>query len=154
MKTTIFKSGGTCYIQLPEDLAKRFISTGNKRVICNIDERFEFHCAILRSQAIGYYIMMGKKNLKKGNLSEGQKIEVSLLPDTTKYQAEIPEELEEVLKSDFEGSEIFHQLTPGKQRSIIYIVTAVKSTDKRIERALKILENIKMGITSNRNLLK
>ncbi len=153
MKLLIKKSSHACYINIPEDVATKFIDEGNKRVICNIDDRFEFHCAILRSKSTGYYIMMGKKILKNGNLAKGQEIEVNLFPDTTQYQSEIPEELEEVLKSDFEGYEKFHQLTPGKQRSIIYLVTAVKSPNKRIERALKIIENIKIGITANKELL-
>jgi len=153
MKKIIEKHGGMSLITLPEDIAKKFLDDGHKRIICKIDNHFELHCAILRSNALGYYIMMGKKTLKSANVVAGQEIDVQLLPDDTKYQSKLPVELEEVLLSDFEGHEKFHQLTPGKQRSIIYLVTAVKSTDKRIERALKIIENIKMGITANRELL-
>lgn len=98
--------------------------------------------------------MLGKKTLKAIQLEPDQKVVIELIPDNTKYQAVIPEALEEVLKSDFEAYEKFHALTLGKQRSIIYMVTGVKSQDKQIERALKIMENIKMGITNNRELLK
>lgn len=152
-KVTIKSNGHSCYIGLPEKLAIQFIEAGNKRVICNVDDRYEFHCAILKSKHIGYYIMTGKKTLKAGDLKQGQKIEVALFPDHTKYQSEIPPELLEVLNSDFEGYEKFHKLTLGKQRSIIYMVSGLKSPDKRIERALKIVENIKMGFTKREELL-
>ena len=155
MHLTIQLGGGNmAYIIIPDQAANRMIQAGHKRVICKIDQSFEFHCAIQRMRGEIYYIGMGKKILKKGNLVPGQEIEVELLPDLTKYQSEMPEELDEVLKSDFEGFEKFHQLTPGKQRTIIYLVTGVKSPDKRIERALKIIDNIKMGIINTRDLLK
>lgn len=142
-----------CYIAIPEDIAKKQLDQGQKRVLCKINQHFDLHCAIQRSNTFGYYIGMGKKTLKNANLAQGEEIEIQLLPDTTKYQSEIPEELAEVLQSDLEGYKKFHQLTAGKQRSIIYLVSAVKSPDKRIERALKIIENIKIGITANRDLL-
>lgn len=152
--TTIQKNGSSCYIYLDNELALSFLDKGHKRVICTIDKSFEIHCAILRSNQLGYYIMLGKKTLKAGNLNAGQEIQFELKVDNTKYQSLIPDTLKEVLDSDFEAHEKFHKLSPGKQRSIIYLVTGVKSTDTQIERALKIMENIKIGITNNRDLLK
>ena len=97
--------GNMAYIIIPDEVATQMIQAGNKRVICKIDQSFEFHCAIQRMKDGIYYIGMGKKILKKANLVPGQEIEVELLPDNTKYQSEMPEELDEVLKSDFEGFE-------------------------------------------------
>ena len=41
-----------------------------------------------------------------------------------------PEELKEVLDTDPEADSIFNGLTEGNHRSLIYLVTQVKSSDK------------------------
>ena len=74
--------------------------------------------------------------------------------DNTDYQFAIPQELEEVLNTDDEANQIFNSLTEGNQRGLMYLVSQVKSVDKRIERALKISERLKNGITSPRLILK
>ncbi len=156
VNTTIQKgeTGYMSFAQIPEDIVDQIVSKGNRRVICKVNEDFEFHCAIQKMKGDIFYIGMSKSTLKKGNLHLGQALTLLLRSDTTKYQSAMPEELEEVLKSDFEGNEKFQQLTPGKQRSIIYLVSSVKSTDKKIERALKVIENLKIGITNPREFLK
>jgi len=55
----------------------------------------------------------------------------------------ISEELEEILSQDPDGSELFHKLTPGKIRSLIYHVGKYKSSDKRVEKGVIILEHLK-----------
>ena len=52
------------------------------------------------------------------------------------------------------GHIIFHALTEGNQRGVIYLVTQVKSSKKKVERALKISEKLKQGVTSARLILK
>jgi uncharacterized protein YdeI (YjbR/CyaY-like superfamily) len=49
---------------------------------------------------------------------------------------------------------VFEDLTDGNKRGLIYVVSSVKSSDKRIERALKIVEKLKIGVTSPRLILK
>lgn len=45
-------------------------------------------------------------------------------------------------------------LVDGNKRSLMYLVSQPKTSDKRIERALFIAERIKSGITSPRLVLK
>lgn len=152
--TTTIQKGPYAYISLPENMAKSFIDAGTKRIICKINRNTELHRAIQSSKDFGYYIMLGKSTLKSANLTIGQSIEVELVKDETAVEALIPEALDAVLKSDFEAYEAFNKLTPGKKRSIMYLVTGVKSEQKQVERALKIMENIKIGITKPKDLLK
>ncbi len=70
-------------------------------------------------------------------------IDVVLEPDTSTFGMEVPEELEELLKQDPEGEARFLKLSPGKQRNIIYFVSGVKSSQLRIDRALKLINNLK-----------
>jgi uncharacterized protein YdeI (YjbR/CyaY-like superfamily) len=55
----------------------------------------------------------------------------------------MPAELHEVLKQDREGNKLFHSLTAGRQRSILYFVGKVKDIDKRIHTALIFIEHLK-----------
>lgn len=147
-------SGYASYIPISEEQAKYFLDKKIKRLIVTINKERTLHRAIQRSNDFGYYIMTGKGFLKKAGLEIGDLVDIKLKEDTTELKSLIPEALDAVLKSDFEGFEAFDKLTPGKKRTIIYLVTGVKSEQKQVERALKIIENIKLGITNPRELLK
>ncbi len=87
-------------------------------------------------------------------MRNGSKVTASFSIDDTTYQFDMPEELNEVLETDPHAKEIFHALTKGNQRGLIYLVSQVKSTGKKIERALKIVSQMKKGITSPKLILK
>jgi hypothetical protein len=139
-------------------LDKKFIATltkgNNKRAICKLNNEVEFHCALMPKKEGGYFINVGQTICKKLKIKEGSKVSATFTIDKTEYQFEMPEELKEVLDTDFEADNIFHSLTEGNQRGLIYLVSQVKSSEKKIERALKIAEKIKSGITSPRVILK
>lgn len=62
---------------------------------------------------------------------------------------EYSKELRALLAQDREGKKKFEGLPPGKQRYIVYYVAQVKSTDRRLERAIFLIENLKRSISSN-----
>ena len=128
--------------------------SGNKRVVCTLNDNLALHSAIMKNKVGEYYITISSKVCKQLGLSVGDKVKIHLQVDTAEYQFSMPEELQEVLDSDPEAAIAFEALTDGKKRSIMYLVTLVKSADKRIERALLIAHKIKMGITSPQLLLK
>jgi Bacteriocin-protection, YdeI or OmpD-Associated/Domain of unknown function (DUF1905) len=139
-------------------LDKKIVTTltkgGNKRAICKLNDEIEFHCAIMPKKEGGHFVNVGLSICKKLKLKEGSKISATFSVDKTDYQFEMPEELREVLNTDAKAEKLFHSLTDGNQRGLIYLVKQVKSVDKRIERALKIVEQIKNGVTSTRLILK
>ena len=55
----------------------------------------------------------------------------------------VPEEFELVIFGDEEAAYYFESLTPGKQRSLIYLVGKIKSSDIKINRAMAIAEHLK-----------
>jgi uncharacterized protein YdeI (YjbR/CyaY-like superfamily) len=81
--------------------------------------------------------------MKKLGVKVGDTIEVSLQKDESKYGAEMPDELAEILKLDEEGFRRFENLVPGKSRYIIQYLLKIKSPQLRIEKALRIIENLK-----------
>ena len=112
------------------------------RVECLINGKINIKCGLM-PVGEGSYIMVNKKIRHELGLKEGDTVELELKEDTSTYGAEIPESLQVMLDQDEQGSKYFHALTPGKQRSLIYIVSKVKSVDKQINKSLAILEHLR-----------
>lgn len=132
---------------------EHFLTGKNKRVVCTFEVASKIHAAILTKKELGYYIRLGKSTIKKLNDKAGDTIKVSIATDPTPFQFELPEERAEVLATDLQANAIFEKFSPGNQRSIIYLVSLLKSTEKRIERALRIAEKLKAGISSARKMI-
>ena len=81
--------------------------------------------------------------MKQLKVHLGDEVEVELVRDHSKYGFDVPEEFEEVLRQDDEARRRFESLSMGKQRAIIYIVIQLKSSQKKIEKSLFLLENLK-----------
>jgi len=81
--------------------------------------------------------------MKQIGVKDGEKVDVVLEPDESKYGMAVPEELQELFKQDKEGKKRFDLLTPGRQRYIIHYVSSVKNSQKRVDRAILLIENLK-----------
>jgi len=153
-KYTLHKfDSGMHYIMPDEATIRPFLKNGNKRVLCTAGD-VTFHCAVMHKKEGGYYINIGSAICKKLGIKKGDSIQVRFTADETEYQFDIPVEFKEVLATDPMAADVFAALTDGNKRGLIYLVTLVKSTDKRIERALQIATAIKNGVTSPRLVLK
>lgn len=138
---------------IPDDVATHWLQTYGKRCCYQLNDGAHHHAALLPRGTGGWYIIVNKQARAAAGASVGNKVKVTLLPDTSEFQSEMPDELAEVLATDPEADALFRTLTAGRQRSLIYLVTAVKSTDKRIERALKIAKALQTGQTDPRKIL-
>ncbi len=133
---------GHC-LAVPSIYAETFkTENGSRRVICVLNDSMTVHAAIM-PHGKGWVISMNKMNLKKLGLKVGSPIQVNMRPDTSEFGLPMPEEFREVLEQDTVAKGYFDTLTAGKKRSLIHIVTGVKNVDKRIERALMIVERLK-----------
>jgi Bacteriocin-protection, YdeI or OmpD-Associated len=140
------EEGSRFFIMLDPALVKSLTVNGNKRIVCTLNDAHAFHAALTNKKEVGYCVYIRGALGKELKLQEGAEISALIKMDDSPNQFEMPEELEEVLRSDPEADAIFQSLTPGNQRGLIYLVTQVKSTDKRIERALRVARCLKMGI--------
>jgi bifunctional DNA-binding transcriptional regulator/antitoxin component of YhaV-PrlF toxin-antitoxin module len=111
-------------------------------VVCTLNGDYTFQCALLPNKE-EFCIGINKAVREKLGLVDGSVVKVKLEPDTSKYGAPMPEELREVLNQDPDGDRMFHALTGGKQRSLIYWVRSVKDVDKRIHLALIMLKHLR-----------
>ena len=131
------------HIVLPKAVAEKFLKQKVTRVVCNLNNTLEFQCGILSAGNGVHFININKKIRDALKLKEGTKVSSTISEDKSEYGLPMPEELEAALTQDDEGNEYFHALTPGKQRTLLYIVGHPKNVDARIKRALVILEHLK-----------
>jgi uncharacterized protein YdeI (YjbR/CyaY-like superfamily) len=140
-------STGMHGVLLPDALAQHFLARNQKRVLCIINGAHTQHSALTPIKGMGHCITIGMKVLKALKVTPGETLSIELRDDDSAHQFELPEALDAVLETDPEAREVFDRLTPGNRRSLMALVVAVKSTDKRIERALTIADALKRGIT-------
>ena len=127
---------------VPREVSKQILK-GNRRVICTINNTLSFQCGIFPIGKGIYFINLNKENRSKLNIIAGDELVVELKEDTSKYGIPIPSVFEELLMQDPEGEQHFHALTPGKQRSLLYIIAKPKSERLQLEKGLVILEFLK-----------
>ncbi|MBO3696996.1 YdeI/OmpD-associated family protein [Roseivirga sp. E12] len=130
------------HFPISSEVTKKMSSDDHRRVICSVNGMIKMHCSLMPLNDASY-IMINKTNRLKLGIRLGEKVELRLEKETSEYGLPMPESLMVLLDQDEEGSEYFHALTPGKQRSLIYIVSKVKSIDKQINKSLAILEHLK-----------
>ncbi len=142
------------YIPLATNQIKKLTAGGNKRVVCVLNKQITLHAAIMRTKEDMHYIMIAEKYLKQLGLRTGMMVDAVIKKDISKLQFHIPEEFSEVFDTDPEAAAIFKTLKDGNKRGLIALVNMVKSTDKKIERALKIAEKLKQGISSPQKVME
>lgn len=151
MKTTVFKVTllNKFHLIIPNKIFKPFADKKMNRVKVNVTTQHtetEFYAAVKKDKnSDDFKMMFSKQKQKDLKLSLGDEFKMQLFEDTTKYGVEMPEELEAVLASDYDAYKIFESLTPGKKRSIIYGVIRFKGSQKKIDKALIMCENLKRG---------
>ncbi|MGD9588650.1 MAG: DUF1905 domain-containing protein [Pyrinomonadaceae bacterium] len=134
---------GWHFIPVEEKIGKRFEKKdGTRRIVCTINGTETFQCALIPWGEI-FTIIVNKEKRDRLGIAAGDTIAVVIELDESKYGLPMPEELQEVLNQDPEGDKLFHSLTAGKQRSILYFVGKIKDIDKRIHTALIFIEHIK-----------
>ena len=131
------------FFKIPNTIVEALLEeTKDKRVQCVLNNEITIPRAISKKDDF-YYILMNQEILKKLQLDFGSEITVALSPDVSKYGMPICEEFQEVLFQDPEGETLFDKLTPGKQRSLLFYINKIKSSQLKIERSFVILQHLK-----------
>ncbi|SEL41820.1 Bacteriocin-protection, YdeI or OmpD-Associated [Aquimarina amphilecti] len=158
MKSLIFDTSlqSSHTLLIPFEIAEPFIINNQKRVIVKVsfkDTYIEFHAALIKRND-QFFVMFSQKKQKQLGILPNDSFKVQLFEDNSKYGVEMPEELDAVLQSDPEASDIFESFTDGMKRSLIYYVLQFKNSQTRIDKSLIITENLKLGIRDKRQLIK
>jgi hypothetical protein len=130
------------HIPVPDEVAMALIEGDNKRVVCTLNLEMSWPAALLKSEYY-WFILVNKNAISKLELQQGKVVEVKLEKDRSTYGHEMSEEMTVVLDQDDEAKHWFDALSPGKQRSLIYLAGKVKNTDSRLRKAMAIADHLK-----------
>lgn len=147
---------GTHGIIIPVEIAQTFKDAGHSRVALNASfegKEISFHGKLHYYQG-RFLISFGKRYQKELGVDRNDAFTIQLLENQSKYGVEMPEEFQAVFDSDPMAFEGFEKLTDGKKRSLIYYISRIKNSQTRIEKALIISENIKLGVTDGKEMIK
>lgn len=131
------------HIKVPADIVDKLKRENIKRFICYINSGEPFHSSLIPAGNRQFFIKINKELRDHYGLNVGSEVTIEIAQDKSPYGMPMPSELEELLILDPEGDRYFHTLPPGKQRNLLFMVNKLKSTDKRIEKSLIILEHLK-----------
>lgn len=130
-------------IYLPYNLLNKYNLRIKGRYLAKIGE-ITWPCAIMPINKGDGYIIVNKTNAKKLAIRDGDTLNFELDEDSSEYGMPMPEELQVLLDQDEYGKQRFDELTKGKQRNIIYFVSQSKSSQVRIDRAIQLIEKLKL----------
>lgn len=132
-----------CHFTVPVKVARKLMEDASRRVVCTLNGGAPYQCAMLPHGKGKFVITVNKTLRTKLNLNFGDAIQVTVKPDSSRYGLPVPEELEALLRQDAEAKKLFHALTKGRQRTLLYIIGQVKNSDKRLRRAVTVLHHLK-----------
>lgn len=149
-----------CFI-LTEDQLRLFADEDtktvfNQRFLITVNDSVSWRGGSVSLGEGRAYITLSGARMKKLGIREGDQIRVTLEKDHSEFGFDVPPEFTEVLKQDPEAQRRFNALTKGFQRYIIYAILQYKTSGKRIEKSIFLLENLKKspeGSTTMRHIL-
>lgn len=131
------------HLPIPDAIAQTLLQNDAKRVVCTLQSKIEYQCALIALGEGRYAVTVNKSYRDKLGLKEGSIVQVAIRKDDSEYGLPMSEELQAVLEQDEAGNRLFHALTPGKIRTLLYLVNQAKNSDLRIFRALTVIEHLK-----------
>ena len=126
---------------IPADLIPKLGKEKSPRVKATFNDSEVAHISV-KSRGEERYLVVNSELRKKLKLEKGMPVHLRLEEEKSEYGMPMPEELALMLAEDEMANHHFHQLTPGVQRSLIYLVLKIKSVDARIRKALAIVEHL------------
>ena len=126
------------HVVIEDNIVQHIKSRKISRLVCTINRKVKTHCALLSKGDGTYYVMVNKTTQKKLGVVMGENLSIVLEEDKSKYGMPMPEEMAEIMAQDPEVDNLFHSLSPGKQRSLLYIIGKPKTSDSRIKKSILI----------------
>jgi len=132
------------HLIVPVEIVTQIKDAGIKRMKITLNETIVSYSALISDGDGSHFIIMNKENEKKLKLSLGDKVNVQVEEDTSKYGMPLCPEMEELMRVDDEAVKYFDALKPGQRRNLIYLASKPKSSDIRLVKSLIIMDYLKM----------
>ena len=131
------------HVQVPRSVADKLTAGGSRRVIATLNGMVEYQCAMIPHGNGTFVITVNKKLRGLLGVTFGDEMHVRLERDETKYGLPMPVEMNELLHQDRTGNRLFHALTAGRQRTLLYIVGQARNANNRATRGAIIIRHLK-----------
>lgn len=123
------------HFKIPDLIAQELLKEG-KRIICEINNDVSFQCALLSAGNLGKFVNVNATIRKTAKIVRHDTVTLKLQIDRSKYGLPVPNVFEELLKQDPVFNKVFHEITLGKQRSLIHMIGSFKSEQKQLEKLM------------------
>lgn len=142
------------YLEVPKAVLKKLGDSLKQRLLITVNKSVTWQSGMVAHKKGKACISINQKRMKQAGIKPGQEVDVSLVKDRSKYGLTMPEELKALLVQDTEGNRRFHLLVPGKSRYIIYFVSQLKNKQARVDRAIRVIENLKGTVEGKESFRK
>lgn len=134
---------GTRYLHIPASIVQELGGKLSLRLLCTVNGKLTFQGGFVSLGNGDAYISINQKRMKELGVETGDTVQLKLEKDNSEYGVPVPEELVELFAQDEEGFGRFKALAKGMQRYILNHVSSVKSPQKRVDRAVMLISNLK-----------
>lgn len=133
------------HLRIPQHSVAGLVSKTSRRIVCSLNDGPERQCALLPDGNGDFLVTVNKSLRTSLGLNFGDRVLVRMRKDDSKYGLPMPAELAEVFRQDPAALKRFHTLTPGRQRTLLYIVNSGKNVDDRIFRAVTVTRHLEVN---------
>jgi hypothetical protein len=133
------------HFKIPIDIVGYYKENKIVRLICLLNEEHSIMCAMMPAGQGEYFIKINSDIRKILNLHLGDQLRLTLSEDKSPYGMPLPIEMSELFEQEPLFDRYFHELTPGKQRALLYIIEKIKNPSKRLEKAVIISQYMIMS---------
>lgn len=143
MKTFKFKQtvqklsenkGSYYFLRIPAEVVEQFEKKQSSRLLCNIEDKVSYSCALNRHSDGDFFIIMAGRYVKKLKKQSGDEIEFEVCEHPNPLGVDVPEVLEVFLSQDPDAKDIYDTLTDGRKRTLIFSINRVKNIDLQIQK--------------------
>jgi hypothetical protein len=131
------------HLRVPQSVVEKLVRDGSRRVLRTLNDSEVHQCALLPYGEGTFVLSVNKEWCDVLHLKIGSKVTVGLQQDDSKYGLPMPAELNELFRQDREGSRLFHLLTSGRQRTLLYIIGSASDPEARAWRASIIIRHLR-----------
>ena len=127
------------YLAIPAAVVSRFPNAGRLR---GAIDGTTFSRAVFKADDGTVRLRFGMDWLRTAGLSPGDLVTVQLDEDQDPDRVDVPAELAALLATDPAVEHLWEELTPGRQRSLVYGVERSKRSDTRQRRAQSVVDTL------------
>ena len=113
------------------------------RVIYRINGGPPLHVGMMHDGQGDYFITVNKELRRTYHLDIGDEATLTIEPDDSEYGLPVPEEVSELWNLDPEARRVFHSLSPGHQRNLLYQIDKLKRPETRAKRTVQFHDYLK-----------